>query len=158
MGRPYRACHSLPALPGRCPGLACLRTVGAPSRQSRKLNNRFDEKSAQPGKDGTPRCPPGERQQGGRLRGAHASRVLVAASRRDELSAACGVMARASGIRRVRKFAKSGRLRQHARTRALPGTHRLALHPRDQAPAWSRTCPRSSSFVRRRVSEKRDSS
>ena len=76
------------------------------------------------GRDGTP-CRPGRAQRGGRFRGAHASRVLVAASRRDELPAACGVMARAHRIRRVRKFAKSGRLRA-ARRAASP---RPALPP-----------------------------
>ena len=64
-----------------------------------------------------------------------------AASRRDELPAACGVdgaRVRHSTRQKVREVGTTSPARG---TRALPGTRRLASHPRDQAPAWSRTCP-----------------
>ena len=69
-----------------------------------------------------PRVPVSKRKvRARRVRGAHASRVLVSASRRNELPAACGVMARDSRIRRAGKVREGGTPSPARGTRALPG-------------------------------------
>jgi hypothetical protein len=41
MCRPFRACSFFSGFPGLCPGLACFRTFGAPSRRAPKVHDRL---------------------------------------------------------------------------------------------------------------------
>ena len=45
--RPFRAGAFSPGFPGRCPGLACFRTFGAPSRRASTVHDRLQTEQSQ---------------------------------------------------------------------------------------------------------------
>ena len=84
-----------------------------------------------------------ERNCGGVVRGAHAARVLVAASRRNELQA----------LDLRKKSAMASRHRQHARPRALPGINLIRLVPRPVRHGGFRVVPDRAAANGRRSSD-----